>query len=284
MMRYALALGAAGLKPVPMDARSKRPARKGWREGASLEPDAIAAAISAAPYADALGIATGGGVFVIDLDRNHGDGADGVASFAELLARHGGGAPPPLTPRVHTPRSGIHLYFASPPGLRVRNRRLAPGIDVRGEGGLAMVPPSSRDGVAYRWAPDPWRQPLAMAPDWLLSLVAPAEPALRPAAPLRPFSGHLHPYARAALHRECAAVAGCEAGSRNSTLFKAAASLGALAAGGALPVQAVVDALMDAASVCGLLSDDGPAAVNATIASGLRHGLASPRATPEGRR
>lgn len=284
LIRYALALSSHGLKPVPMIAQNKRPAIKGWRDAASLDSDAIASAFNAAPYADALGIATGAGVFVIDLDRNHADGADGVAAFADLIARHGAGEQLTQGPRVTTPGGGVHLYFSSPPGRRVRNRTaLAPGVDVRGEGGMAMAPPSSRDGVTYRWAPDPWRQPLASAPAWLVDLVAPIEPPPRPQAILKPFSGDLHPYAHAALQHECAAVAGCGNGARNATLFKAAASLGALAAGGALSAQTVADVLRDAASACGLVADDGCAAVEATIASGLRHGLASPRTVPEGR-
>ncbi len=285
LLSHARALASIGLKPVPMRAQSKRPARKGWREAASLDLDAIATAFNAAPYADALGVATGGGVFVIDLDRNHKDGADGVAAFTDLIARHGASETLALGPRVVTPGGGVHLYFPSPSGRRVRNRTaLAPGVDVRGEGGVAMVPPSARDGVAYRWAPDPWRQPLAMAPAWLLDLVASAEPPPRPRAALKPFSGDLHPYARAALLNQCATVAGCAKGARNATLFKAAVSLGALAAGGALPVRLVVSALMEAANACGLKADDGGAAAEATIASGLKRGLESPRAVPEGRR
>jgi hypothetical protein len=82
------------------------------------------------------------------------------------------------------------------------------------------------------------------------------------------------------LQRECDAVAGCAFGHRNLTLFKAAASLSALAAGGALSVHVVVDALYEAARACGLVADDGRQAVDATIASGLRHGLQRPRAVP----
>ena len=285
LLRHALALASVGLRPIPMEGKSKRPARKGWRDAAALDPGAIAAAFEAAPYADAIGIATGRGVFVIDLDRNHKDGADGVATFADLIWRHGASESLLLGPRVTTPGGGVHLYFSSPHSRRVRNRTaLAPGVDVRGEGGVAMVPPSAREGVAYRWAPDPWCQPIMVAPLWLLALVAPDEPPPRPPVALKSFSGDLHPYARAALDRECAAVANCGNGARNATLFKAAASLGALAAGGALSPQAVVNALMDAARACGLVADDGRAAVEATIASGLKHGLESPRAIPESRR
>lgn len=284
LLHHAIELASVGFRPIPMDARMKRPARKGWRDAATLDPDAIATAFRAASFADAVGVATGGGVFVIDLDRNHKNGEDGIAAFANLIARFGTGETLPLGPRVRTPAGGMHLYFGSPPHRRVRNRTaLAPGVDVRGEGGVAMVPPSSRDGVAYRWAPDPCETPLVMAPVWLLSLIAPTEPQLqpRPRRAATPFDGDLHPYASAALRHECAAVAGCAAGARNATLFKAAASLGGLAAGGELSAEAVADALLDAAAACALLAEDGRLAVEATIASGFRHGLAAPRYVPE---
>ncbi len=71
-------------------------------------------------------------------------------------------------------------------------------------------------------------------------------------------------------------------GQRNMALFAAAAKLGALAAGGALPVDVVAKGLLAAAEACGLIRDDGERAVRATIASGLRAGLQRPRAVPAG--
>lgn len=98
--------------------------------------------------------------------------------------------------------------------------------------------------------------------------------------PLRAFNGLVHPYARAALRNACAAVAASPKGERNKVLFKAAASLGALAAGGALSPHAVAAALVTAARACGLTADDSLAAVEATIASGLKRGRENPRALP----
>lgn len=285
LLQAALDLARAGLAPVPMYAARKCPALKGWRARTSLDDEAIRAAFATAPHADAIGIAAGGGLFVVDLDRNHGNGADGIAEFAKLVARLGAGLPLKPGPRVRTPRGGLHVYFASPSGLRIRNRTgLAPGVDVRGEGGVVMAPPSVRAGIAYRWGPDPWRQPLVEAPGWLLRLVAPDELPTRLSSTLKPVSGNVHPYARAAMEHECTAVATCGPGGRIAALFKAAASLGALAAGGALPVREVANALTRAATACGLVADDGTKAVEATIASGLTHGLRSPRTVPEVRR
>jgi hypothetical protein len=62
----------------------------------------------------------------------------------------------------------MHLYFKYPEdGTEIPNStgRLGPGLDVRGEGGYVLVPPSSTEG-AYEyldWAPDS-----LTAPDWLI--------------------------------------------------------------------------------------------------------------------
>jgi hypothetical protein len=279
------ALLGRSLRPVPMIAAKKCPALKGWRARASLDPVQTAALFAEAQHADAVGIATGEGVFVIDLDRNHADGADGVAAFADLVARHGAGETLALGPRVQTPAGGVHLYFASPPGRRVRNRTaLAPGVDVRGEGGVAMVPPSARDGVAYRWTRAPWECAPPQAPAWLLDMVAPIEAPRVPAASVRPYRGGASVYARVALDRELAAVASAAPGTRNDALNRAAFAMGSLCAAGALPADFVANALLEAAEHNGLIAEDGEAATRATIASGLRAGRAKPRQLPHPKR
>jgi len=83
-----------------------------------------------------IGIATGAvsGLVVLDVD-----GEDGEASLAALEREHG---PLPATPTVLTGK-GRHLYFTYP-GVPVPNRvRVAPGLDVRGDGGYVVAPPST---------------------------------------------------------------------------------------------------------------------------------------------
>lgn len=280
LLSAALALARIGLRPVPMITEAKRPALKGWREAATSEPEAVAAVFKRAKRADGFAIATGGGVFVIDLDR--GAGIDGVLSFAALVRQNDGALA--KGPRVRTPRRGVHLYFASPPAVVVANRvALAPGVDVRGDGGLAMAPPSCGPAGRYRWAPAPFDLPIPPAPAWLTALVAARPPPPPPKAftpiPWRAPTSYL----QAALNAELSAVASAGVGTRNASLFKAAARLGELAAGASLSIDLMVAGLLQAADACGLVRDNGAAAVEATIASGLRRGLANPR-TPQSRR
>lgn len=115
------------------------------------------------------------GVVVLDVDPRHG----GEATLAALEAAHG---PVPDTVQSHTGGGGRHLWLAHPVGT-VPSRPLAPGVDLKGEGGLVISPPSTHvSGDRYAWAPGaaPWERPLAPTPSWVLELArATGEPPTR---------------------------------------------------------------------------------------------------------
>jgi hypothetical protein len=118
------------------------------------------------------------GLAVIDIDPQHG----GETGLAELEGLHD--RLPPTVEAV-TGGGGRHLYFLHPHGV-VRNRvGLASGVDVRGDGGCVVAPPSTHpSGRRYAWrdghAPD--ELPLAELPGWLRTLVRAA--SVRPGHPL----------------------------------------------------------------------------------------------------
>lgn len=275
----ALDYAARGLRPVPMIAQFKRPALKGWATLASCDADAVSALFARAPRATGLAIATGQGVLVLDLDCNHESGVNGLLSFAALCSQHGAGEALALGPRVRTPRNGLHIYFRCDPARPMRNRvGLVPGVDVRGERGLAMAPPS----YGYRWVFDSWAQELPRAPEWLLALLDPP-PQAPVSATFAPVGGpgsritNVSAYASAVIERELAAVANANRGERNQTLYKASARTASLASAAMLPVETLAAALLEAAVANGLVADKGEGAARATIASGLKRGLANPR-------
>lgn len=125
------------------------------------------------PYTRGHGIKTGArprgsGIFVVDLD------GDPAIDAWNALEREGGEV---RTREVETPR-GAHLYFEHP-GFPVKNSAgaLAPGIDIRGEGGFVVGPGSPhRSGGTYRLAElgDPRPAP-AWLVDWLRERSAPTE-------------------------------------------------------------------------------------------------------------
>jgi hypothetical protein len=125
-----------------------------------------------------LGVVTGAGSGFIVLDV---DGERGRASLGQLLQQHG---PLPATTQAETGRGGTH-YLLEHPGFRVSNSssKLAPGLDVRGDGGQIVVPPSRTTG-AYRWVVPPWEFTPAPLPEWLSAWFrrAPPVPTAAPAS------------------------------------------------------------------------------------------------------
>jgi hypothetical protein len=96
---------------------------------------------------------------------------DGAEGDAALLQYHQSGHILPETLTVTTGR-GMHLYFKWPDGQPVSNSagKLAAGLDIRGVGGCAVIPPSVHpSGAAYSYV-DPYA-PIADAPEWLLALM-----------------------------------------------------------------------------------------------------------------
>lgn len=118
-----------------------------------------------------VGVATGGisGFFVLDIDVK--EGAQGDISLRELTDKHG---KLPKTVQVNTWSGGLHYYFKIPEGVTIGNRtNILPGIDIRGNGGYVIAPPSIINGQAYKWvtACSPSETDIADAPAWLLKLV-----------------------------------------------------------------------------------------------------------------
>ena len=98
---------------------------------------------------------------VLDLDPRHGVDA----SLQELERRHG---PIYETVEARTGGGGRHLYFAHPGEILHNRVGLAPGVDLRGDGGYVVASPSVHaSGEPYRWARSPDVCRLAPLPGWL---------------------------------------------------------------------------------------------------------------------
>ena len=130
-----------GLSVLPVDAGTKRPLLE-WKAYQSTAPtlDEVEAWWKGWPRAG-LGIVTGvvSSLVVVDVDSERAE------AFDQVLARFG------ETSRItRTPRGGAHLYYKHP-GRPVSNGVHLQGfnfaVDLRGDGGYVLAPPSP----GYRW-------------------------------------------------------------------------------------------------------------------------------------
>jgi hypothetical protein len=163
MLAAALAYAEAGLNVFPLKPRSKVPATSDGLKSATTNVERVRAWWQQWPEAN-LAIRTGddSALVVIDVDVQHG----GAGSLRELERRHGD---LPKTARVLTGSGGQHVYFRHP-GPEIRNSagKLGAGLDVRGDGGYVVAPPSVHDnGRAYQWMRRLERG-IADLPAWLL--------------------------------------------------------------------------------------------------------------------
>ena len=124
-----------------------------------------------------IGMPTGAvtGLLVIDIDPRNG----GEESLESLFSKHGRF---PDTAEQITGGGGRHFVFRDP-AIAVP-KTLAPGIDLKGEGGYFVVAPSiHQSGNAYQWdGLDGAKALLKLAdpPVWLLEYIAAARDGSRP--------------------------------------------------------------------------------------------------------
>ena len=160
-----LRMADRGWRLFPVKPRDKQPLITDWPNQATHEEDRVRFWLKR--FSDCnWGVATGAesGTFVLDVD-----GDPGLNSL-QLLELQGCGLPHTLI--THTGR-GSHIWFKWPAnGTVIRNSagKLGHGLDVRGTGGYAIVPPSVHpSGTAYKFVDE--NVPIAPAPEWLLEML-----------------------------------------------------------------------------------------------------------------
>lgn len=159
-----------------------------------------------------VGVPTGSvsGGWVLDIDPDKG----GTESFAQLSE----GIELPPTPIARTGRGGLHYWFAMPDGPVKCAVGLMPGIDIRGDGGYVVVPPSTLPEGAYEWLVAPWDVPLATCPAELLERLEAAHKNRKPDGdPSSSTVGRGFDIERA--------LQGAPEGARDATLFQLACRL-----------------------------------------------------------
>jgi hypothetical protein len=166
-----------GLRVHPLRPSTKFPALLGWQRQATTDQATIGRWWKERPAAG-VGIATGAesGVIALDVDPRNG----GNESLERIQVEQG---ELPATWTAQTPSGGRHYYYRHPGG-HVGNRvGIRPGLDLRGDGGFVVAPPTELDrDRGYIWETEraPTEIGLADPPSWLIERPAVSDRQARP--------------------------------------------------------------------------------------------------------
>lgn len=163
VLAAALEHASRDWRVFPVREGTKHPLIRLWQQRATTDEDQIRAWFSDSPQLN-LGVATGhrSGLVVLDLDSP--DARRALERLRGLL---------PDTYEVQTSR-GSHLYYAVAERCANRTRLFGLKVDVRGDGGLVVAPPSvnAETGVVYQRIGN---HDIVAAPAWLVDEVRRAD-------------------------------------------------------------------------------------------------------------
>lgn len=151
--------------------QGKHPRIGGWKLDATNDISRIRSWWRHFPDAN-IGVATGEGVLVVDLDPEKG----GWSTVADLRDQ---GRELSKTLICQTGSGGYHFFYRLPPGVKLGNtvERLGKGIDTRCEGGLVVGAGSlHKSGNRYEFGEgQSWETELAPCPQWILDALTKPE-------------------------------------------------------------------------------------------------------------
>ena len=176
LLQEALKLAAAGYKifPVPPNTKKSYVSKSlqwgsGEAWGMTGDPALIERYWKRWPDAN-VGLPTGAvnNIIVIETDtaKGHKLEVDGEVSLQEAEQRLGA---LPITLMAQSPSGSQHRFYVHPGGW-VKNSasEIGPGVDVRGDGGMVVAPPSARKDGVYHWLNK--RKIAALPPAWVAEL------------------------------------------------------------------------------------------------------------------
>lgn len=222
-------------------------------------------------YEDSLiGIRTGRAsrIVVLDFDQHEG-GANGLEALQEW--RKAGALP--LTVAAATGGGGVHLYYKHPMTADVPNDnrgKLAPGVDVKSDGGFVVAPDSKKRGAkeGYRWYPgkSPWDIEIAELPAKILATIT-REPDSRFVT--SGFTVNLDKELTREFRDALVRLSVAGVGSRNELLHSAACRAGEAVAAGGISLDEAKDMLFEAGTEAGLRYNE----IQGTTRSGMARGM-----------
>lgn len=159
---FALEYARAGIPVFPVNRKTKKPITTHGFNDATTDTRQIEAWARRHPSANwAMPTGEKSGITALDVDPRHG-GDDSLTTrideYGEL----------PNTKVIRTGGGGLHIYFRRVVGLRNSTSLIAPGLDVRGDGGYVVIEGGIHEsGDVYKLLSD---EPLADMPAWMIEL------------------------------------------------------------------------------------------------------------------
>lgn len=205
----------------PVSPQTKKPLTPHGCKDAKKTVGAIRAWWKKYPDA-AIGIATGSmsNIIIIDEDLDEEKGKNGYREVEKWEREHSKKLPE--TVRAITGRGGAHCYYHYTGTDIINQIDVIYGVDVRGEGGYVIAPPSTHpNGTEYQWEIGPDDMPMAEVDDTVRALIATGKEQNQNSTFTVPQK--------------------IESGTRNGTLFKLACSLQAQG----IPDAAILAALRE---------------------------------------
>jgi hypothetical protein len=244
-LQGGLAVARVGLPVFPCNADKRPTCPHGFKDAARL-PAAVRKLWELYPGV-LVGVPTGvlTNLSVIDLDSKHHEARVWCQENRERLGKT----------RTHRTRSGgLHLLYKYQSGLRCSTSKLAPGVDVRSEGGYVIWWPAHGCEPPDNSDPAPF-------PPWLWEALKPPPPP--PRVPFQ--AGKRDDSAMRGLMRRIVCASN---GERNAVLFWAACRTGEHVRAGRVREAYAVECLMEAAVHIGLTQREATRTIN----SGMRRG------------
>lgn len=157
--------------PYPMRSREDKRPSIGWRQYQNeIAPDADFDRWFPGNCSPNMGVIAGrasDNLLVIDLDDyKSGSAAEWWTSVTSGIERE--------TWTQTTGGGGRQIFFRLPADVTISSHRTAMGVDIRSQGGFAMLPPSRHlSGKEYEWARGlgPWECECEEAPDFIIQAV-----------------------------------------------------------------------------------------------------------------
>lgn len=143
LLEAALQYAKWGLPVLPLRPEGKEAILNDWPNQATTDANKIREWWAKTPNANlALLTGTRSGLVVIDSDEKNGK--SGYKSICDA------GLKMPDTRIVKTPSGGLHYYYQYPNGQSIGSPTgVLDGVDIRGNGGYVVAPPSVIDGKSY---------------------------------------------------------------------------------------------------------------------------------------